>query len=451
MTTWTVRKMTTTAVALRKTKPYSIEVFLDGETVPTTPKPLSNISDDDIIRCFSLIDKIEKKQKPTRLKGAVAAFDAYCDDNRELYDSLKRQYNTANKPDEIEIIDVDVTDDTPTLTSFSDLESMVKLQCGDDFARIYRIVATIIMSMHYADTESIYFIILAPAGSGKSTVLSLFRLCDATVCIDSATANVLAPGTAREDQETHSLLDDASNKTLIVHDLTSLFSDEQSKIKSVKGVFENIFGKSGYIKPSPGAGLRTYGKRLNLVFGVNPHAFWATYRGSDQYIGLDLITTERYIYHGVSDRDHFADYINGKIVTDKWKTDIAKLTAKYLDNVKPIEISISNEDRSLIAKHIKCYFDDLDETTRPYKNGTQTRRIKQCEMFCKASACLDGRGKIDASDVDLFVSCLKLPDYRPPKIDKASNERKNFSEFGDSMSTIQENDEPYEDDNDDID
>jgi hypothetical protein len=380
-----------------------------GNEVITYPKPLRQLTDGKVVKCFTAIDK----KKKTQMAAAAECFEAYCEDNRVLYEKLKSEYDKRNEdapepvPEpkkEIRVIPV---------KNFAEILDTVKKLVGDDLVDIYRICATVIVSMQYADTESLYFIILAPPGSGKSTVVSFFKSCSGLEWTDTTSINGLDPGTANSEQESISLLDIAANKTLAIHDLTAVFSNDQAMVKKIKSVFENIYGEEGFKKQSPGSGLRTYGKRLNLIFGVHPRSFWEKYRGTDQRMGLDLISTERYIYAGIKERDHFSDYIAGKIVTQSEKERIAAITANFLDNLAPIEIVISTEDRVLITNKISKFFNDLDKKTKLYKKGTETRRLKQCEMFCKASACLDGRGKINESDVNLYVKCLTLPDYRP--------------------------------------
>ena len=385
---------------------WSVIIEIDGKDC-LLPE-LEKISSGDLQKIFKTYSKNTNK-KP----DIWNAFSEACSNDPVAFSDLKQLFleDCSIKPKYVEPIKKDTSTEKQTI-SYDELSKMVKPVIGDANIDIYKNIMAIIVSMYYAETESLYGIVLAAAGSGKSTLLEMFESCDNVKSFDNSTMNVMASGTAVEDEEKYSLLDDAADKTLIVHDLTSFFEDDQAKLKNFKGVLENIYGRVGYRKASPGSGIHTYGKRLNLIFGVNPRAFWMTYKGTKQRIGPDLIATERYIYFKVPERDQSSDYRSGRVITKEIKEKLRDDTAKFVNNLQYTEITISKEDREMIADKIDGYFGSLGKNVFNWKKNTKTRRYMQCEQFCKSLACIDGRKKILPLDVDFYVKCLELPMYK---------------------------------------
>lgn len=287
---------------------------------------------------------------------------------------------------------------------YSEIDLEIRKELGDETADTFRDCLCVIVSNLFADTESLFMILLARAGDGKSTVLRLFQKSESVITIDSFTQNAFDPGTAKKDQEAYSILDECAGKTLIIKDLTGIFNDEPGKVRKFKGVMEDIYGEDGYRKGSPGSGIRTFGGKINTIFGVNPHAFNKKYP-SGEMMGYDMIATERYIYGHLPARDHFADFLNGKIWTKEKSDSIAEKVAGFLQNIQYRDIKY---DTAMIAAAIIGVFKKYDAENLGWKDGTQTRRLKQCIMFCKASALIDGRKEVNLADVKRFVKLLEL-------------------------------------------
>jgi hypothetical protein len=299
--------------------------------------------------------------------------------------------------------------------NWNKLQAMITSNMGKEFLEPYKVILATIVSIWYANTESIYLIVLADPGSGKSTLCELFKYTPEIVSVDEATMNAFAAGIANEDSESHSLLDDASNRTLMIHDLTSSFSDDPKKIMKMKGVLENIFGKDGYMKYSPGGGMRKHGSRLNVIFGVTPYYFWQTYPHTKKRMGLDLVATERYIYLTIPDRNHFHDYLHREVITTRKIEVLAEKTAGYIQYLKGKvkRYELSDEEKETNADYIGRYFKYLKRMERKKnwrsRHGTETRRLKQSEQFCKAMRLIEGTEKIQDEMFETFEKALHLP------------------------------------------
>lgn len=394
-------------IKLIRNKGGKYKIVFFNKEFPT----LSKLTDDVIMHLTNGKPKGNKDGKHKAVIRTCAYFEI---DLPVVLAEIKRQYDKFVDddldfiPDNIRVLE---KDPEPIETkSFSDISNLIAGEMGEDAVQCYKKLLATVVSMWYADTESIYMMVIAMAGSGKSTICDFFQYCrEYSLLLDSITTNALEPGTATKDQEAISTLDLCSDKTLIIHDLTAIFSDSPAKVMKLRGITEAHYGKKdGYRKGSPGPGLRVYGKRLNHIFAVNPQTFFATFPYDKKPIGFKFTSTQRCIYATLEKRDHSADFLSNKEVTTEWKKDIARRTQGFLEYLEKVKGDITI-DKPLVEQVVEAYFTSLPKDEFNYVDGTQTRRYKQCIQFCKALALIDGEEKINESHVKMFGECLEMP------------------------------------------
>ena len=103
---------------------------------------------------------------------------------------------------------------------------------------------------------------------GKTFMLNMFNHPDLSLFVDDFTENSLAPGSANvESVEVRSLLEDTSNKTLVMNDLSSVFHQRADKINKFIGQLTTAYG-GHYNKHSPGTGVVHHRTPFTLIMGM---------------------------------------------------------------------------------------------------------------------------------------------------------------------------------------
>jgi len=119
------------------------------------------------------------------------------------------------------------------------------------------------------DVENPPWLALVSAPSvGKSFMLNMFNHPDLSVFVDDFTENSLFPGKPNIDgAEVSSMIDIANNKTLVLNDMSSVFSQRSEKINKFIGQLTTAFG-GDYYKHSPGTGIEFHHNPFGLVMGM---------------------------------------------------------------------------------------------------------------------------------------------------------------------------------------
>lgn len=387
---------------IKKNKDKTFTFLANGKPI----KGMCNIKFHEMVSYLTPVkhynSKYQKLQKACEFYGVE--FDT------EALSKKFKEMTLDVKPDEKEEI--------PLFDDWEALEEDIREVFGEESLKIFKRMAATVLSLRYINTASVYLILYANPGAGKSTLCSLFEKSDLTFHTDDWTAAAWAAGTVTEEQESYSLLDFAKNKTLISHDVTPAFRNVHA-FDAMKKSLENIFGrKNGYGKFSPGSGNRHYGESLNAIIGVNPQTFWK--KRENRAIGLELIETDRYIYSALPRRDQGEDFIKGRIIT---RDDIDRISLNVAGYLKFIhergkrKHDINEDMRRRIVEVIEesnrktsATFNSKEGMLNYIERAKDTigRRTQQCVMYIKGMADLHDSSIEDWMIKD-YGECLNLP------------------------------------------
>lgn len=391
---------------------YNIELFIDID------------GDLKFIGTVDLKNNDHEKLTSPVSKIGSALKDIYLGDNeQEIYQELKdflykRKLYAENResPEQQEEPEPEEVKADLSVKTYEDLKEVVVKYLGEKYENAFRKLLVNVVSNWFADTESLYMIILAGANSGKTTLCSCFEYCDSTFHTDNLTPHALDAGGAASDQESWNVLDNTEDKTLITHDLTSLFNDNEKVVHRIHGIFENVYGDHTYRKSSPGFGNKEYGGQMNLIFGITPFVFWDKNNFEKHSKGIRMIHSQRYLYILLPERDQIKDFVEGRILNREMKEEIKLKTAGFIKNLKDnldnFSVQVDEDVRDMIADEMLDTFEYINRNREKALNlrETFTRRAKQCIMYCKTLCFILGEEKITRDMIKDFCEMLILFD-----------------------------------------
>lgn len=288
----------------------------------------------------------------------------------------------------------------PDITSWEDFKSELEKHIQgktEDFL----FVLSVIVSYWHADKECVYALLLAIRGGGKSSLLNCFENCEDVVLMDDWTMESLAPGTAQADQEAQGLLDLTKDKTLLMHDLTTLLGSHPNKVRKQLANFTQSFGKEPLRKFSPGSGKREYGGGWNGIFGITPRLFTKNL--------TNFINTGRFLVYKLNSINQEEIITNRKNHPDY--ESIKKACKGFLRGLKEEipDIQINEDIREYVVDFLKIYVKYLlvyDGEYHNYETEGIIRRFNQIEMRIKAKAHIEGRIEATIEDAMFFLRTL---------------------------------------------
>ena len=297
----------------------------------------------------------------------------------------------------------------------------------------FMILLCVIISHFFHKSDYIFLCIVASEGSGKSLLCKCFPNSDYNVAVAETTLESWAPGTAREEDVTHALLDEVRDKTVINEDMSMTLSSSQNKIDKFFGTIELIYGDS-LPKHSPGTGLQEYDCRINYIFGLRI----VTYIDHIKRFG----STQKILIYKLTRSDH-TKAIREDDFEDPDKELIKKSVLGFMINLhKRREEMIKKELDIEIPKLIRLYISDFVEVLvnyglvwkeeKKYKyhafdpRGTG-RPYNQMIMLCKAKCFMEERTSITKEDVDFFKPLFWKLDDIDDRCDKLYAIKKNIS------------------------
>lgn len=278
----------------------------------------------------------------------------------------------------------------------------------------FKIILYTVVSYFFNKGDVIYIGIVSPPSTGKSTLCKCFPDSKFVVSIDGVTMESFAPGTAKEDENVSSLLDLIIDKTLIIHDLTSILGSGELKVEKFFTMIDNAFGEEPYKKHSPGTGIKERGGGFNFIFGLIPELFYRYRRR--------FTRTGRYLIYELTKVDQIKMIIEKKTHPNVKK--IKPAVQGFLINLnkskksKKGDIIIPEE----IYYHLAEFFRILPAYRLVWRNWNKKnkklenkyilhrefreagiwRPYNQLEMLLKAKCFIEGRTVITFEDVKFF-------------------------------------------------
>ena len=349
------------------------------------------------------LEEIGYITNPKSKAGIKRTFDSFfqiLDERVDIQDARKEVLKQAKEliPD---IMETNVVkEEIPDITSWDDfkseLENHIQGRTND-----FLFVLSVIVSYWYADKECVYALLLAPRGRGKSSILNCFEKCEDVVLMDDWTMESLAPGTAQADQDTQGLLDLTKDKTLLMHDMTTLLGSHPNKVRKQLANFTQSFGKEPLRKFSPGTGKREYGGGWNGIFGITPRLFTKNL--------TNFINTGRFLVYKLNSIDQEEIITNRKNHPDY--ESIKKVCNGFLRRLKeeiPV-VQIEENIRKYIVDFLTIYVKYLlifDGKYHNYQTEGIIRRFNQIEMLIKAKVHIEGRIKATIEDAIFYLRTL---------------------------------------------
>lgn len=332
--------------------------------------------------------------------------DADIDD---IIRSLKAQYkdmipkiNKEKKAEEV----------LPDVTSWDQFETEINKLIRDrseDFKFVLSVIAS--YWFIYADDDFCnYFLMLAPKAKGKSALLGGFTSSKEFVeCVDNMTMEAWAPGTV-DGKKTVGIADMVEGKTLMIHDVTSLFGNNEDKVKKILYDFEQSFGMEPFRKGMPGA-INEFGGGWNGIFGIPPMLF----RNNK----LSFLQTSRFFVYQLTPINE-REIIKGSVNRPK-KTEIKKLCKAYLNHLNKnlVTVSIPPEVTDYIIDFLEVYVEYLKVyrhkgsscyTYHDWESEGIIRRYNQVETLIKARCLVSGNYKPTVQDAKYWLSMLWFGD-----------------------------------------
>jgi hypothetical protein len=286
----------------------------------------------------------------------------------------------------------------------------------------YKFILTVITSYWFIDEDAdfgIYVILLAPKGKGKSALLSSFKDSEFVVCLDNLTLESWAPGNPDPSSKIKAVADIVQDHTLLMHDTTSLFGNDEKKIKKILSDFEQSFGKEPYKKGMPGK-IQEFGGGWNGVFGMPPQIFNAN--------RLSFLKTSRFLVRELSPIDERKILLEGKAQPNK--REIQKICSGFLENlykeVNTVELEIPAEVKYFIVEFLQVYVKWLKVYKKQgepleyheYESEGYIRRYNQMMVLIKAKLCIEGRKTATIDDAKYFLEMLWFAEDKEMSIEK---------------------------------
>jgi len=189
----------------------------------------------------------------------------------------------------------------------------------------YKFILSVIASYWFIDEDAdygIYIILLAPKGKGKSALLSSFKNSRQVICIDNLTMEAWAPGNPDPMSSITGIADIVKDHTLLMHDTTSLFGNDEKKLKKILSDFEQSFGKEPFRKGMPGK-VQEFGGGWNGVFGMPPQIF--------KNNRISFLRTSRFLVRELGSIDERKILLEGKSLPNK--KEIRRICCGFLENL----------------------------------------------------------------------------------------------------------------------
>ncbi|MHA2325896.1 MAG: hypothetical protein ACXACB_10880, partial [Promethearchaeota archaeon] len=294
--------------------------------------------------------------------------------------------------------------------------------CIDGRTEDYKFILTVIASYWFIEDDAdfgIYVILLAPKGKGKSALLSSFKDSEFVVCMDNLTLESWAPGNPDPSSKIKGVADIVQDHTLLMHDTTSLFGNDEKKLKKILSDFEQSFGKEPYKKGMPGK-IQEFGGGWNGVFGMPPQIFKSN--------RLNFLKTSRFLVRELSPIDERKILLEGKAQPNK--KEIRRICCGFLENlhakVKSIEIEIPTEVKQYIVDFMQVYVKWLNvykKREQPlkyyeYEPEGYIRRFNQIKALVKAKLSIEGRKIATIEDAKYFLGMLWFAEDKDTTIQK---------------------------------
>lgn len=309
-------------------------------------------------------------------------------------------------------------------SEFSRLLNQCVQQRDDD----YKFMLSVIISYKYLKDDSDfcnYFLMLAPKSKGKSFLQNSFVGCEDVQCLDNMTMEAWAPGSV-DGTKIMGICDMVKDKTLMIHDVSSLFGSNPDKVKKVLSDFEQSFGMEPFRKGMPGA-IQKFGGGWNGIFGIPPMLFMNN--------RVSFLQTSRFFVYQLSPIDERRIILEGRNHPDK-KT-IRRLCKGFLNHLQKniINVIIPLEVRTYMVDFLEVYVQWLKVYKGVYhewESEGMLRRFGQVEALVKARCCVEGRTDANLEDAKYFLDMLWFGDSKAQirkKLALAFEDEEDYAEF----------------------
>ncbi len=294
--------------------------------------------------------------------------------------------------------------------------------CIDGRTEDYKFILTIIVSYWFIEDGAdfcIYVILLAPKGKGKTALLGSFKDSRFVICLDNLTLEAWAPGNPDPSSKIKGVADIVEDHTLLMHDTTSLFGNDEKKLKKILSDFEQSFGKEPFKKGMPGK-IQEFGGGWNGVFGMPPQLFYSNRR--------HFLETSRFLVRELAPIDERKILLEGKSQLNK--KEIRRICSGFLENlhkkVKTVELEIPKEVKQYIVDFLQVYVKWLNVKENSekslkyqgYEPEGYIRRYNQMIALIKAKLCIEERKTATIEDAKYFLEMLWFAEDKETIIQK---------------------------------
>ncbi|MFW9875059.1 MAG: hypothetical protein ACFFG0_18295 [Candidatus Thorarchaeota archaeon] len=289
----------------------------------------------------------------------------------------------------------------------------------------YKFILSVVASYWFIDEDAdygIYIILHAPKGKGKSALLSSFKDSRHVICIDNLTMEAWAPGNPDPSGRIIGVADIVKDRTLLMHDTTSLFGNDDKKLKKILSDFEQSFGKESFKKGMSGK-IQEFGGGWNGVFGMPPQIF--------KNNRISFLRTSRFLVRELGSIDERKILLEGKSQPNK--KEIRRICNGFIENlhekVKSFQPIISDEVKQYIVNFLEIYVDWLKVygtqgepmTYHEYESEGYIRRFNQILTLIKAKLLIEGRNTAIIEDAKHFLEMLWFAEDKETIIEKLRN------------------------------
>ena len=368
---------------------------------------LEKIDMKDLIYIF---DRNVRTAAYVKLQGAMSIIDEDADLDTIII-GLKAQYKTLIPKIKKEKLEDEVL---PTITSWDQFQTELNKHI-DSRSEDFKFVLSVIVSywfIHADDDFCNYFLMLAPKGKGKSAILTSFSTCmDFVECVDNMTMEAWAPGSV-DGNKVLGIADMVQDKTLMIHDVTSLFGSKEEKLKKILFDFEQSFGMEPFRKGMPGA-IQSFGGGWNGIFGIPPMLF-----GNNR---LSFLHTSRFFVYQLTP-------INERSIILKdgnrpKKSEIRKIVKAFLNHLNTcvVDIEIPKPVKRYMIDFLEVYVEYLKVYAGKYHNWESEgiiRRYNQVESLIKARCIVSGVHVPTVEDAKYWLDMLWFGEKRTVILDK---------------------------------
>lgn len=286
----------------------------------------------------------------------------------------------------------------------------------------YKFILTIIASYWFIEDDAdfgIYIILLAPKGKGKSALLSSFNDSEHVICLDNLTIEAWAPGNPDPSSKIKGVADIVKDHTLLMHDTTSLFGNDEKKLMKILSDFEQSFGKEPFRKGMPGK-IQEFGGGWNGIFGIPPQIF-----NSNK---LNFLKTSRFLVRELKPIDERKILLEGRAQPNKEK--IKKICCGFIENLHnkamTFKPEISAEVKYYIVEFLQVYVKWLMVYKKQgeklkyhdYESEGYMRRYNQIIVLIKALLLIEGRMTATIEDAKYFLKMLWFAEDKDTTIQK---------------------------------